>query len=120
MAIINMFPSGSGVPKLQTKTVIPQSYPQAIEPDHGFSGLSSVTVNAIPDDFNKFNKITLQVFGECQSWAVSGSTVVFYSHQPPYVDSTNGTTVIQVHSYGNLMYSFTMPDSDVVIYSSEV
>ena len=42
-------PSGGG--SMQTKTVTPTTSQQTVQPDSGYDGLSSVTVNAIPSEY---------------------------------------------------------------------
>lgn len=50
--------AGGGNYQLQTKTVTPTKSQQAIAPDTGYYGLSGVTVNAIPANFNDTSIVT--------------------------------------------------------------
>lgn len=50
--------AGGGNYTLQTKTVTPTKAQQAIAPDSGYYGLSGVTVNAIPANFNDTSIVT--------------------------------------------------------------
>lgn len=50
--------SGGGNYTLQTKSVTPTKAQQSISPDSGYYGLSSVTVGAIPANFNDTNPVT--------------------------------------------------------------
>ncbi len=50
--------SGGGNYNLQSKTVTPTKSQQSIAPDTGFYGLSSVTVNAIPNTYQDVSAVT--------------------------------------------------------------
>lgn len=50
--------AGGGNYSLQTKSVTPTKAQQNVAPDSGYYGLSSVTVGAIPDNFNDTSSVT--------------------------------------------------------------
>lgn len=50
--------AGGGSYELQTKSVTPTKNQQAITPDTGYYGLASVTVGAIPENFNDTSPVT--------------------------------------------------------------
>ena len=50
--------AGGGSYELQTKSVTPTKSQQAITPDTGYYGLASVTVGAIPENFNDTSPVT--------------------------------------------------------------
>lgn len=50
--------AGGGSYTLQSKTVTPTKQQQAVAPDTGYYGLSGVTVNAIPANFNDTSAVT--------------------------------------------------------------
>lgn len=50
--------AGGGNYNLQAKTVTPTKQQQAISPDAGYYGLSGVTVNAIPSNYNDTSAVT--------------------------------------------------------------
>lgn len=50
--------SGGGSYNLQSKTVTPTKSQQNITPDSGYFGLSDVTVNAIPDQYEDVSDVT--------------------------------------------------------------
>lgn len=50
--------AGGGNYKLQTKTVTPTKAQQNARPDEGYYGLSSVTVEAIPEAYNDTSSVT--------------------------------------------------------------
>ncbi len=50
--------SGGGNYELQTKTVAPTKKQQAVTPDSGYYGLSSVTVEAIPETYQDVSPVT--------------------------------------------------------------
>lgn len=49
---------GSADPTLQSKTATPTKSTQIITPDDGYDGLSSVTVNPIPSQYNDTSAVT--------------------------------------------------------------
>lgn len=50
--------SGGGNYNLQSKTVTPTKQQQSITPDSGYYGLSDVTVNAIPENYQDVSSVT--------------------------------------------------------------
>lgn len=50
--------SGGGNYNLQSKTITPTKQQQAVSPDAGYYGLSGVTVNAIPSNYNDTSAVT--------------------------------------------------------------
>lgn len=50
--------SGGGNYKLQSKSITPTKSQQSVAPDSGFYGLSSVTVGAIPDNYQDVSVVT--------------------------------------------------------------
>lgn len=50
--------AGGGNYTLQTKTITPTKAQQNVAPDSGYYGLSAVTVNAIPDNYNDTSAVT--------------------------------------------------------------
>ena len=50
--------AGGGNYNLQAKTITPTKQQQAVSPDAGYYGLSGVTVNAIPSNFNDTSAVT--------------------------------------------------------------
>ena len=50
--------SGGGSYNLQSKTVTPTKQQQSITPDSGYYGLSDVTVNAIPENYQDVSSVT--------------------------------------------------------------
>lgn len=50
--------AGGGSYNLQSKTVIPTNKPQQITPDEGYYGLSDVTVQAIPSQYQDVSSVT--------------------------------------------------------------
>ena len=50
--------SGGGNYSLQAKTIMPTKQQQAVSPDAGYYGLSGVTVNAIPANYNDTSAVT--------------------------------------------------------------
>lgn len=50
--------SGGGSYKLQSKTVTPTKNQQNVTPDSGYYGLSDVTVNPIPENYNDTSSVT--------------------------------------------------------------
>lgn len=50
--------SGGGSYNLQSKTVTPTKQQQSITPDGGYYGLSDVTVNAIPENYQDVSSVT--------------------------------------------------------------
>lgn len=50
--------SGGGNYSLQSKTITPTKQQQAVSPDAGYYGLSGVTVNAIPANYNDTSAVT--------------------------------------------------------------
>lgn len=49
--------AGGGNYKLQTKTATPTKQQQSVAPDSGYYGLSAVTVNAIPDNYQDVSSV---------------------------------------------------------------
>lgn len=50
--------AGGGHYELQTKTVTPTKQPQSITPDSGYYGISEVTVNPIPQNYQDVSSVT--------------------------------------------------------------
>lgn len=87
---------GSADPTLQSKTATPTKSAQTITPDDGYDGLSSVTVNPIPSQYNDTSAVTATA-----SDVASGKIIVDASG--------NQVTGTAVFSSG-----FTFPEIDVI------
>ena len=48
-------------PTLQSKSVTPSSSTQIILPDSGYDGLNQITIEKIPEDYIKINKVNFNL-----------------------------------------------------------
>lgn len=111
------------IPNLQSKTISPSSLSQVIESDYGYQGLSSVTVNAIPDTYvqpsgNKNINITQNGITTQDVFSYSGARIVT-AVPASAVDSgtkqtsitTNSTSTIDVIGYANHQIQVNVPNT---------
>ena len=73
--------AGGGNYNLQSKTVIPTKSQQSVTPDSGFYGLSDVTVEAIPENYQDVSSVT----------ALAGDVLTGKTFVPPNGQLTAGT-----------------------------
>lgn len=118
MSLINMFPGGNNA-KLAEMSASPKTDEQTIIPPQGYDGISKLTLSAIPDTYTRMYRINMTAMGVCQTWAKANTTVYFSAPAATpaisYTDDAGATHTVDVTSYNNGTYSFTMPPYDVII-----
>lgn len=96
--------AGGGSYNLQAKTVTPTKQQQAVAPDSGYYGLSGVTVNAIPDNYNDTSTVTA-VAGD----VLANKTIVNASGQIVAGTMPNNGKVTQTLDATTGKQSYTIP-----------
>lgn len=96
--------AGGGNYNLQAKTVTPTKQQQAVAPDAGYYGLSGVTVNAIPDNFNDTSTVTA-VAGD----VLANKTIVNAAGQIVAGNMPNNGKVTQTLDATTGKQSYTIP-----------
>lgn len=101
--------SGGGNYSLQAKSITPTKKQQSVTPDAGYYGLSGVTVNPIPDNYNDTSSVTAEadevlanrVFVNADGETVTG-TMPNHAHGGGTLDTTTTSYKIAKGFYSGL------------------